>query len=721
MDRNGATTFGFVHPGKVRTGEATVERGPGQIWITTEKSALILSAGLDGQLSQLHFGSGSAKPVAPKKLLDFYPAGGDGFIFEPALRITHADGNTSTDLRFDGKTVEVLDENITLTRLFLKDPVYPVTVTLNFKAYQTEDIFEMWTEVQHDEPASVTLYNFASSAPIMDTGSYWLTQFYGDWADEMNMCEEKLNPGIKILDSKLGSRAHEYRNPSFILAKDGPALEHSGEVFMGTLAWSGSFQFAFEIDHMGRLRAVCGMNPYASQYHLSPRTSFTTPPMVWAWSGNGKGEASRNLHRWARKYGIRDGSAVRDILLNNWEATYFDFDEAKIVSLFDGAKSLGMDLFLLDDGWFGNAHARNDDTTGLGDWQVNVKKLPQGVSYLAGEANRRGLRFGIWVEPEMVNPISDLFEKHPDWVIQQPGRDLKLVRHQLVLDLTRPEVGEFVFGVFDDLLTANPGVSYIKWDCNRIINQPGSTYLAHNRQSHLWIEYNRALYDIIDRVVAKHPDVQFMLCAGGGGRVDYGALRFVHEYWPSDNTDPEKRVFIQWGHSQLFPAIATCNHVTRAGGKPMKFAFDVAMSGRLGMDVDITRLTTDEQRFASSAIAVYKTIREVVQLGDLYRLESPYEGDRTSLLYVSEDQKRAVLFVYQMREIAPAACRPITLMGLDPERRYRIKELNLPIGAKSELALGGQVLNGKSLMLGGVVPPIYGQYSSSIIELSAAS
>jgi alpha-galactosidase len=729
MDRNG----GLTRVGHAATAaHAEVERAPGQIWITTAKSALVLQVGEDGRLSQLHYGavaaelplhysSGTAEPALPKKPLDFYPAAGDGWVLEPALRVTHADGNTSTDLTFDGKSVTELDENVTLTRIVLVDPAYPLTVTLNFKAYQAEDVIEHWTEIEHREPEAVTLHNFASSAPLLDSGSYWLTQFHGEWADEANVCEEKLNFGIKVLDSKLGSRAHEYRNPSFFLAKGGPALENSGEVIAGTLAWSGSFQFAFEVDYTGRLRALCGMNPYASQYRLEPAETFATPAMLWSWSGNGKGEVSRHLHRWARKYGVRDGSTLRDILLNNWEATYFDFDEKKLVSLFDGAKALGMDLFLLDDGWFGNAHARNDDTTGLGDWDVNVKKLPQGISYLASEAEKRGLRFGIWVEPEMVNPVSELFEKHPDWVVQQPKRDLKLVRHQLVLDLTRPEVREFSFSILDDLLTQNPGISYVKWDCNRIVNQPGSTYLKPEEQTHLWIEYTRALYDIMERITRKHPNVQWMLCAGGGGRVDYGSLRFGHEFWPSDNTNPDKRIFIQWGHSQFFPAISICSHVTRSGDKPLKFAFDVAMSGRLGMDIDVERLTDDEKKFTASAIATYKTIRDVVQLGDLYRLESPYEGDRTSLLYVTEDRRRAVLFVYQTKDSEGRTHGAITLQGLDAERRYRIQELNLPLGAKSELSLGGQTLNGGSLMYGGVVPPVRGKDASAVIEFTDTS
>ena len=344
-------------------------------------------------------------------------------------------------------------------------------------------MIEQWAEISHDEPQPVVLARFASAAPVFKAETYWVTQFQGNFIREAELVEERLAPGIKILDSKLGIRAHQMRNPSFMLALNGPAREESGEVVGGTLAWSGSFQFAFDLDCNNRLRALCGINPFGSEYHLERGKIFTTPAMLWSWSNQGKGQVTRNFHRWARRYGIRDGRKPRPVLLNNWEATYFNFDEQKIVSLFDGARQLGADLFLLDDGWFGNKHPRNDDKAGLGDWQANVKKLPHGLSYLATEARQRGLGFGIWIEPEMVNPASELYEQHPDWIIRQPKRDLLLSRNQLILDFTRPEVQAFEKKVIDDTLGLNPGIGYVKWDCNRYVTQPGSSYLPPERQS----------------------------------------------------------------------------------------------------------------------------------------------------------------------------------------------------------------------------------------------
>ncbi|HET8644090.1 MAG TPA: alpha-galactosidase, partial [Vicinamibacteria bacterium] len=375
-------------------------------------------------------------------------------------------------------------------------------------------MIRQWAEISHGEERPVTLGRFASAAPVLGTDGAWLTQLQGDYMREAQLVEERLTPGIKVLDSKLGVRAHQMRNPSFLLALDGPAAEDHGPVYGGTLAWAGSFQLAFDLDWNNRLRALCGVHPLGAQYRLAPGAAFRTPSMLWTYSERGKGGVSRNFHRWARRYGLREGGRARPVILNNWEATYMDFDEARIVSLFDGARDLGVELFLLDDGWFGNTHPRDNDRAGLGDWQVNSRKLPRGLSYLAGEAAGRGLRFGIWIEPEMVNPKSALYERHPDWVIAQPGRELLLGRNQLVLDLTRPEVQRHVRGVIDQVFGANPGITYTKWDANRYVTQPGSSHLAAEEQQHLLVDYQWALYDAMKYLADTYPQVMAMACAG---------------------------------------------------------------------------------------------------------------------------------------------------------------------------------------------------------------
>ncbi|RYG35159.1 melibiase [bacterium] len=683
-------------------GSVKVVRDLRPLRIATVNAAMNLYVDDENRLMQRAFGAKDT-PETPGQLA--YPAAGDGWIFEPALQVRHADGNTSTDLRVV-KTSTTGD----LTRVEMKDPEYPFFVDLFFRTYPNEDVIEAWTEVRHTERGPVTLDKFASSAPDFGTGEHWLTQFHGNWAAEANVAEEKLSFGTKTLDTKLGVRAHQFLAPWFILAKGGPAKEDSGEVFGGSLAWSGNFAFDFEVDPMGRLRATTGVSPYASAYRLKPGERFATPKMVWAWSGHGKGELSRKLHRWTRKNVLRDGDQPRAILLNNWEATYFDFDEKKIVSLFDGAKSLGMELFLLDDGWFGKKYPRDGDTQGLGDWIPDPKKLPNGIRPLTTAAKERGLRFGIWVEPEMVNPKSELFEKHPDWAIQQPKRPLDLQRNQLVLDMTNPKVKEFAFQSVDKMLRENPGISYIKWDCNRYLTQPGSPFLGPDGQSNLWVDYVRALYDVFDRLAKAHPHVEIMMCSGGGGRVDYGAMAYAHELWPSDMTDPARRIFIQWGYSHFFPPISVSNHVTLAGDHGMKFAFDVAMSGRLGMDVDVDKLSPAQRADAARAIAAYKDVRPLVHLGDQYRLESPYDGPRSALMNVGGD--RAVVFVYALKD-TPAAS--LKLKGLDPAKRYSVREINLPEGAPG---LAG-TFEGRALLDEGLALPAYKPFNSGVFELRA--
>lgn len=702
--------------------KASAVRGKA-VAVTTAHTALNLWISPEGRVFQTGYGKTSPAPESfnPQPTLEFYPPAGDGYLFEPAVRASHADGNTSLDLFFGNTENKIIDENITLTTLELKDPNYPFFVKLCFKAYQKEDIIEAWSEIRHSEAGPVTLWQFASASqtfPYED--GFYLTQFSGKYSQEATMFEEKLTPNLKVIDSKLGSRAHYYNNPSFYLALGGPAKEDSGRVIGGQLAWSGSFQLAFElIPETSGLRVNAGMNPYASEYHLKPGETFATPAMLWSFSDAGKGALSRNFHAWGRKYGLRDGDKERAVLLNNWEATYFNFDEPKLVALFGGAKEVGLELFLLDDGWFGNQYPRDNERAGLGDWHVNAKKLPHGVSFLADEAKKLGLRFGIWIEPEMVNPKSELFDKHPDWVIQQPGRKPLMHRNQMVLDLTRPEVHEFVFKSIDDLLSQNPGVSYVKWDCNSYLYQPGSTYLKPGEQSHLWIEYVRALYDIMDRTARKHPNVELMLCSGGGGRVDYGSLRYFHEFWPSDKTDPLARVKIQWGYSQFFPAVATACHVTRMGGRPLKFAFDVAMSGRMGMDVDLSKFTAEDKKFTAAAIATYKRIRDVVLHGELYRLESPYDGDRVALNYVSADRARALAFVYQMKDAAAAEAPAVKLQGLNPQKKYKVREIDLAEGVSSQVKVNGQTVDGAALMKDGFVPSCKKSCESVVLELTA--
>jgi len=690
--------------------------------IVTDNSCLTLMVGSDNYLYQLGYGNPDAEFTIPPRGFsrekEFYPASGNGFIAEPALEANHADGNTSTDLYYQSHETKQLNAGIKQTVIHLKDPQYPFYADIFIKAYEKEDILEMWTEIYHEENGDVALYKYASVTPIFSAKNYWLTQFNGNYKREATLVEEKLSSGIKVLDSKIGIRAHQMRIPSFILSLNQAANEESGEVYISSLSWPGSFQLAFDLDWNNNLRALSGINPFGAKYTLEKSKKFKTPVSLWTYSNAGKGYASRNLHKWAVKYGIRDGKKERPILLNNWEATHCDFDEKKIVSLFDEAKDVGIESFLLDDGWFGNGkYARDDDKHGLGDWDPDRKKLPSGIPYLCREAEKRKIGFGIWLEPEMVNPLSELYEKHPDWVITQPKRAPLYGRHQLILDLTRPEVQQYEWNeVIDKTLKPNPGISYVKWDANRYVTQPGSSYLPAGKQSHLLTDYNRALLDLMKKTSDNYPNVMMMLCAGGSGRTDYGSMKYFHSFWPSDNTDPLKRVYIQWGFSHIFPANVISAHVTRMGKRPMKFTIDVALSGAYGVDLDLSKLTKEEIGQIKNSIELYKTsLRSIVQYGELYRLASPYEKNSASLSYVSQDKNKAVVFVYQVKN---GENEIIKLKGLDPYSKYTVKELNLENGTKSSFALNGKTMSGKELMEAGLMPVCKNELESMVIGLS---
>jgi len=698
--------------GSVRGDQTETAPGSPLITIATSHWSLNLRAGADGRLYQQPVGTPPAGGNL-KRNDEFYPQAGDGYVWEPALQVVHADGNTSTALIYEGMSQTNESAEITQTRIRLHDPAYPFAVTVCFRAHAADDVVEQWVEIRHREARAVTLQRMAATALLLGSNVY-LTHFFGDWAKEMlSPITEKLTPGTKVLDSKLGVRADQFSNPSFILSLNGRSTETSGEVLAGSLAWSGSFQCEFDDNGEG-IRALCGVNPFASAYHLPPGQTFATPRMIWVWSGQGLGDMSRKLHHWARDFGMRDGHKTRDVLLNNWEATGFDFDFNRIASLFAPARAIGTEIFLLDDGWFGNAHPRVNDHAGLGDWQPNRQRLPDGLAPLAAAAAKQDLRFGIWMEPEMVNPASDLFAKHPDWVIRQPKRDLELQRNQLVLDLTRPAVQAFERQTIQNILSV-PGISFAKWDCNRYLTQPGSGWLAPDRQSQLWIDYVTALYALMDQTAKTFPDTELMLCSGGGGRVDYGALQYFHEFWPSDNTDPTLRVPMQWDYSYFFPPVAMASHVTHWGNRPMHFACSVAMSARFGMDLDLNKLPATDRDICAGAIAAYKQIREVTQLGDLYRLENPHDTFRGALDFVSPDRSRAVVFAFQLQAGAPLPVRP---QGLDPLKNYTIHELN-PAPGRTAMPDEGRTVSGEVLMRDGLVPSCAHAVEASVIELGS--
>ncbi len=704
--------------------------------IETRENALVMQTDADNHLFIIYFGKKLSQtseyqsiPAQSTQHDDnsgihnsAYTPSGTWSISEPALQVTHADGNKSSDLVYVSHKTTKENDNISVTSIILKDPVYQVEVTLFYKIYSNENVIEQWSNIHSDEKSEIILQKYASSNLYFIAKDYYLTHYNGTWAREMQPEEEQLTAGIRVLDSKLGTRANLFQPPSFLLSFDKPASETEGKVLLGTLAWSGNFRMDFEVDSYHNLRLIAGINNYASEYPLASKQDFKTPSFIYTYSENGKGEASRNLHNWARRYRILDGEGSRLTLLNNWEATYFDFNEEKLSALFKDGKKLGVDLFLLDDGWFANKYQRNNDKAGLGDWQENVKKLPNGIGHLVKEATNTGIKFGIWVEPEMVNPKSELYEKHPDWVIKQPARPEHYMRNQLPLDLSNPEVQNFVFGVIDKLFTENPAIAYIKWDCNAITFNAYSPYLekSKQKQSQLYVDYVRGLYKVLEKLRAKYPKVPMMLCSGGGGRVDYEALKYFTEFWPSDNTDPMERIFMQWEYSYFFPALAQSNHVTDWGKQPLKFRTDVAMMGKLGYDIVISHLNEKDLQFSKQAVSTYNSIKDIVWHGDLFRLVDPKKNDYAALMFSSKDKKRAVLFSYLVNNRYEAGSDvPFRLQGLEASKKYRIKELNLYPETKTAIK-EDQTYSGDYLMTVGFNPMVNTRRTSVIMEIMEA-
>ena len=649
---------------------------------------------------------------------EVYSTSGNEDFFEPALGITHADGNMTTYLYYVDSSQEEVSGGVH-TRINLKDDKYPVSVTLNYVAYPKENVIKTWTEISHNEKNPITLSQYASAMLYFNEPQYWLTEFSSDWAKEAQMSSQQLQFGKKVIDTKLGSRAAMHTHPFFEIGLNGPVKEHSGEVLMGTLGWTGNFRFTFEVDNVGNLRVIPGINPYASNYELKANEVFTTPEFIFTLSYDGASQGSRNLHDWARKYELKDGEGSRLTLLNNWENTAFDFNQDILAELMKEAKHLGVDMFLLDDGWFGNKYPRKDDHAGLGDWEVTRDKLPGGIPALVDAAKEADVKFGIWIEPEMINPKSELYEKHPDWVIEQPNRDTYYYRNQLVLDMSNPKVQDHVFNVVDNILTENPDIAYFKWDCNSPITNIYSPY-AKDKQSQLYIDHIRGIYNVLKRIKDKYPNVPMMLCSGGGARCDYEALKYFTEFWCSDNTDPVERIYIQWGFSQFFPAKAMAAHVTSWNkNTSIKFRTDVAAMCKLGFDIGLKDLTAEELEYCQQAVENWKRFQPAVMDGDQYRLVSPYETNHAAVEYVDKSKNSAIIFAYNLSTRFQEKLLPVKLRGLDPDKNYLVKEINLMPGTESTFTQNNKVFTGDYLMKVGLNILSWHQNTSTVLELTA--
>ncbi len=665
---------------------ATLSLQARRLTVSTPHLSLVIDANEGSKPQYVYFGSRlaatdiDALPTPTGGRFDLYPAYGENTPAEAAFSCRHADGNPTTALEITGST-----QTADLTTIHMKDPKYALTVDMFYRTRTGSDIIECWTEIHNQERGTVTLTQYASAVLPIRRGHVWQSSLYGTWADEAQVHEEELIAGESVIRNNDGTRNAHTSHAEVMFSLDGRPQELTGTTIGAALVYSGNYKLKTITDDTEYHYYIAGINEENSEYHLRRGESFTTPALALTLSHDGMSGVSRNFHSWGRKYMLNNGDQDRMILLNSWEGVYFDINQERMDQMMADIADMGGELFVMDDGWFGTKYKRNKDNAALGDWDVDTTKLPGGIDGLIASAKKHGIKFGIWLEPEMTNTQSVLYEKHPDWVLRSMNRDLKPGRGgtQLVLDLCNPRVQDFVFDVVDRLMTRYPDIAYIKWDANMAVQDAGSSYLPAADQTHVYIAYHRGLENVLSRLRQKYPDLVIQDCASGGGRVNYGTLRWFDEYWTSDNTDALQRVYMQWGTSYFFPALAMGSHISNAPNHqtfrtiPIKYRIDVAMSGRLGMEIQPAILTAEEKAQCKKAIAEYKEIRPVVQHGDIYRLQSPFEHKGlASLMYVSTDKQKAVWYWWKTETFVSQHLPVVKLAGLDPNRHYRVRELN---------------------------------------------
>ena len=612
-----------------------------------------------------------------------YPGYAGSSYIEPCLKVTFSDGVRDVVLGYSSS--EVLGDEL---RVHLNDAVYNLHVTLHYRVHERYDLLERWVSIFNAGSAAVTLErSFSAAWHVPAQREYRLSHLVGRWFEETQIVREPLTRGTKVLESRRITTSHQH-NPWFAVdSLDQPALEESGELWFGVLAWSGNWKLTAEVTAFGQTQLSIGINDWDSAIRLEPQESFTTPPSIAGFSSSGFGGASRSLHAYVRDTIVPHGVQPRKVLYNSWEATFFDVSESSQIALAEIAGLIGVELFVLDDGWF---HGRDSDHAGLGDWWPDETKFPNGLTPLIERVKALGMDFGLWLEPEMVNPDSDLYRAHPDWVIHFPTRARTEMRNQLILNLAKTEVQEYLIGLIDDLLTKNR-ISFIKWDMNRNVSEPG--WLEHDEPRELWVRYVEGLYRVWGTLRSRHPDVIWQSCSGGGGRADLGILRHADQIWTSDNTQAVTRLKIQEGFSQVFPAITMEAWTTDQDASyiPLEFRLHVAMSGAFGIGANLLHWNAAQRLEAKKQIALYKAIRPVVQTGDLYRLQSAFAGPLSSLMYVLPDKSEAVLFAFRTHLPEPAVLPKIRLQGLEETAIYRVDGLEGLLSGAALMSAGLEV------------------------------
>ncbi|MDO5516538.1 MAG: alpha-galactosidase [Clostridium sp.] len=610
---------------------------------------------------------------------------------ETCLKVNFHDGTRDLLYKYNGYSI---DGNQLIVRL--KDDYYDFEINLYYKIYEDEDLIERWVEVKNNTDEIIEVEKIHSGQFHIPYAGLNFSNTHGHWGAEQQMFTQKLGYGKITIENRRGISTHNH-NPYFILDKD--ADETTGEVFFGALRLSGNFSGVVEQTQYGDTLVQMGINPYDFLLKLLPGESFTAPAIISGYSNNGFEKMSHDIHKFADRYVLRKG--LRPVLYNSWEATEFDVKCDEQIKLAEKASEIGAELFVVDDGWFGQ---RNGIHNGLGDWYVNKDKFPEGLTPLIDKVKEMDMMFGIWVEPEMVNPMSQLYKDHPDWIYHYDTRVSDTSRGQYVLNLTKKEVKDFVYNMLDNLLSTYD-ISYIKWDANRPISQASI-------ERDIWYKHIENVYDIVKELKKKHPDVLFEACASGGGRIDYGILGIFDDFWTSDNTDAYDRLKIQKSYSYLYPIkamrawVTDCPNFLSKRTIPMEFRYHSAMMGTLGIGCNILKLNEEEINISQKMIQEYKEIRHIVQEGEFYRLENTSQNEYDLFQYVKEDE--ALLFVFLPQSKLGHSGTRVRLRGLEPEKLYTFK-LNDNEYKKS----------GAYLMNHGIDVLLNGDYASEIIKIKS--
>jgi len=605
-----------------------------------------------------------------------YGGWGAGLFNEPALKVTFADGTRDLVLHYEShaETVNGFD-------VVLKDISRPIFVTLHYAMDPASGVLARSATIENRGADAVTVEQAAAAAWALPAGHYTLNYLTGRWAGEWSLTQEAVHPGARVIESRRGSTGHQ-ANPWFAI-QSGVADEEHGDVWFGALGWSGSWRITVEQDQLDAVRVTGGFNPFDFGYVLKGGEKLETPVFYGGYAADGLGGASRLLHGYELAHILPRTQATagqatpkpRPVIYNSWEATEFRVNEAGQIALAEKAAALGIDRFVMDDGWFGQ---RKDDHAGLGDWYVNKEKFPNGLKPLIDKVHALGMSFGLWVEPEMVNPDSDLYRAHPDWVLHFAGRPESEQRNQLVLNLARPDVRAYVFGFLDKILTEND-IAFLKWDYNRNWTEPGWDQLPAAEQKRVYVEFTQNLYGILAELRQKHPNVEIESCSGGGGRVDLGILRYTDEVWPSDNTDPFDRLTIQDGFTYAYTPQAMMAWVTDSPHwlnkrtTSLSYRMLSSMQGSLGIGANIDKWTPEDTALAKRLIAAYHAVQPTITQGALYRLISPRDGSEFSATQtVRADKGQAVVFAFIHSTQKGRVFPTLKLKGLDPVAEYAL-------------------------------------------------